>query len=169
MSDDGFERAVTEHKDRVHGYAFFMLRDRDDARDASQEALVRLWQHREQVPEEAARAWLLRTTHHLCVDQLRRRSVRAGVPVEDESVTLKDEAPGPHRSAAAREMGRCIGDALLSLSPRDRAIVIMREVQGMAYDEIAHVLELPLGTLKATLHRARERLRQQLAQAGMVP
>ncbi len=169
MTDDGFERVVHEHKDRVHGYAFWMLRDRDEARDVSQEVLVRLWQHRERVPGEAIRAWLLRTTHHLCVDRLRRRAVRSGPSLEDLAPTLHDGTPGPDRSAASEELGRRIGEALQALSPRDRAIVLMREVQGMAYEEIAQVLDLPLGTLKASLHRARERLRRDLMQAGMTP
>jgi len=82
---------------------------------------------------------------------------------------LRDRNPGPDKAAAAEETGRRIGDALRSLSSRDRAIVLMREVQGMAYDEIARALDLPLGTLKASLHRAREKLRRELIQAGVAP
>jgi len=169
MKEEGFERAVREQKDRVHSYAFWMLRDRDEARDISQEALVRLWQHRNQVPDEAIRSWLLRTAHHLCVDRLRRRAVRSGPSLEDVTPMLRDRNPGPDKAAAAEETGRRIGDALRSLSSRDRAIVLMREVQGMAYDEIARALDLPLGTLKASLHRAREKLRRELIQAGVAP
>lgn len=169
MTDDAFERVVFEHKDRVHGYACYMLRNRDDARDVSQEALVRLWEHREQVPSEAIRAWLLRTTHHLCIDRLRRQAVRSGPSLEDMEPVLEDAGPAPDRSAASEQTGRRITAALGALSPRDRAIVLMREVQGMPYDEIAEALRLPLGTLKATLHRARERLRRELVQSGTTP
>ncbi len=169
MRDESFERAVLEQKDRVHSYAFWMLRNHDEARDISQEALVRLWQHRDQVPDGAIGSWILRTTYHLCVDRLRRRAVRSGPPLEDVTPTLRDGSPGPDRAALAGETGRRIGDALRSLSSRDRAIVLMREVQGMAYEEIAHALDLPLGTLKASLHRAREKLRRELIQAGVAP
>jgi RNA polymerase sigma-70 factor (ECF subfamily) len=169
MDDRGFESAVKEHRDSLHGYAFWMLRDRDDARDVAQEAMVRLWQHRGDVPGEAAKAWLLRTAHHLCVDRLRRRAVRSGPDMEEIAPTLRDPSPSPHRSASSREAGRRIADALASLSERDRAIVLLREVHGMAYEEIARTLDVNLGTLKATLHRARERLREHLVHAGVTP
>lgn len=169
MTDEGFERAVTEHKDRIHNYAVWMLRDRDEARDVSQEVLVRLWRHRSEVEGRGARAWLLRVTHHLCIDNLRRRSVRAAVEVDPLAGTLPDGNPGPERFAASEELGRALQDALFSLNPRDRAVVLMREVQGMAYEEIARVLDLPLGTLKTILHRSREKLRHELVQAGISP
>jgi RNA polymerase sigma-70 factor (ECF subfamily) len=169
MTDDGFERAVREHKDRVHAHAYWMLQDREEARDVAQEAMVRLWQHRSDVPDEAARPWLLRTVHHLCVDRRRRLSVRSGPDMEVVAPILADANPGPDRSAASTEAGRLIARALATLSERDRAIVLMREVHGMAYGEIARTLDLPLGTLKATLHRARGRLRERLLHAGVTP
>jgi len=169
MTDVGFERAVREHKDRVHTYAFWMLGEREEARDLSQEALVRLWQHREKVQEPAARTWLLRTTHHLCIDRLRQRSARPEVAVDSSAFILPDGNPDPERSTGSQQLGRAIKGALQSLSPRDRSIVLMREVQGMAYEQIATVLDMPLGTLKATLHRCREKLRRELSQAGIVP
>ena len=169
MDLECFERAVREHKDRVHGYACWMIHDRDEAGDVTQEALVRLWQHRGEVPEEAARGWLLRTAHHLCVDRMRRRSIRSGPAMDDVAPQLADSSPGPHRAAASRETSRLIFDALQTLSQRDQAAVLLREVQGLAYDEIAQILDMNLGTLKATLHRARERLRDRLVEAGMTP
>ena len=169
MTDVGFERAVREHKDRVHTYAVWMLGEREEARDVSQEALVRLWQHRERVHEPAARTWLMRTTHHLCIDRLRRRSARPEVAVENLAFALPDGKPSPERSSTSEQLGRAIKGALASLSPRDRSIVLMREVQGMAYEQIATVLDMPLGTLKATLHRCREKLREELSEAGIIP
>src|SRR6185369_4964716 len=162
MDADDFERAAREHKDRVHGYAFWMVHDREEATDVAQEALVRLWQHRSEVPEAAARGWLLRTAHHLCVDRMRRRAIRSGPAMEDVEHRIADASPGPHRSATSREASRLIFDALQTLSPRDQSAVLLREVEGLPYDEIARVLDMNLGTLKATLHRARERLRERL-------
>lgn len=72
MDGDTYRLAVRAHKNRVFSYAARLLADRDDARDVAQEALVRLWEHREKVPEVAtARAWLLKTAHRLCVDRVR--------------------------------------------------------------------------------------------------
>lgn len=170
MRDDAYEQAVRMHKDRVHSYATLILRDRAEAQDVAQEALVRLWEHRGAVDRQGVRRWLLRTVHNLCIDQLRRRKTRSEV-ADGETVmsSRPDEAPGPEKRTEAAELRGTIGMALAALSPHDRAVVVMREVQGMPYDEIATTLDLPLGTLKARLHRARERLRSRLARAGVTP
>ena len=64
-----YETIVTEHKDRVYSYASWMLRNREDARDVSQDAMIRLWQHREKVLPESAKSWMLTTVHRLCLDR----------------------------------------------------------------------------------------------------
>jgi RNA polymerase sigma-70 factor (ECF subfamily) len=168
MEHSAFERAALEHKDRVHGYAAMMLRDPEEARDVAQEALVRLWQNWHKVDEAGRRTWLLRTTHNLCIDRLRKRKVRAEVGAPDDVLALQaDVTPGPAQRAEAGEAGRAIHAALARLSAQDRAVLVLREVQGLAYDEIAGALDVPMGTLKARLHRARERLREQLVRAGV--
>jgi RNA polymerase sigma-70 factor (ECF subfamily) len=170
MDVAGFERAAREHKDRVHAYAFQLLRDRAEAQDVSQEALVRLWQNRERVDALTARAWLVRTAHNLCIDRIRRRRVRSEVADGDEVVALLgSKAAGPDGLAAAGEACQGIRRALDELSERDRAVVLLREVHGLPYDEIAAIVGVPLGTLKARLHRARERLRGLLVEAGVTP
>jgi RNA polymerase sigma-70 factor, ECF subfamily len=169
MTDEAYRKAVVEHKDRVHSCASWMLRDRDQARDVAQEALLRLWRERLRVEAEAAKNWLLRTVHNLCIDRLRAKAARPDVPAETVEPLLHDPAPGPERAAVSEQVGRELERALGTLTPRDRAMVLMREVQGMAYEEIARALDLPLGTLKAALHRSREKLRIQLSNAGVRP
>jgi len=169
MEHDGFEEAAREHKDRIFSYAAMMLRDAEEARDVSQEALVRLWRNWPKVDDRGARTWLLRTTHNLCIDRIRRRKVRSEVDGEELIPLEPDDAPGPGQLAESSELGGIITAALGSLSEADRSVVVMREVQGMPYDEIAKALNLPIGTLKARLHRARERLRGKLDRAGVAP
>ena len=79
------------------------------------------------------------------------------------------QGPGPARLAESSELGAVIQKGLDTLAPLDRAVIVMREVQGLPYDDIAQALGLPLGTLKARLHRARERLRTRLTRAGVAP
>ena len=169
MDDQAFEAATIMHKDRVHSYAVLMLRDTEEARDVSQEALVRLWKNWDKVEHDGIRPWLMRTTHNLCIDRLRKRKVRSEVDGENVFPLQSDGSPGPGQRAESGEVGRAILEALGTLSSEDRAVVILREVQGLPYDEIARSLDVPLGTLKARLHRARERLRAQLTRAGMTP
>lgn len=170
MDEATFEKAMDEHGDRVHAYASRMLRDRDEARDIAQEALIRLWRHRDRVDPDSVRSWLMRTTHNLCIDRIRRRSVRSEVD-DGDAVTERSAAhdPGPDRLVESGETASILSRVLESLSPADRAVVLMREVMALPYEEIAATLDVPLGTLKARLHRARERLRERLVRAGATP
>jgi RNA polymerase sigma-70 factor (ECF subfamily) len=170
MDNRVFEEAVGLHKNRVHSYATMMLKDTAEAQDVAQESLVRLWQHRDSVDEPGARAWLMRTAHNLCIDRLRKRRVRSEVADGEAVVDLQfDGNPGPQQRAEASEIGHRIEGALGAMSDLDRAVIVMREVQGLPYDEIAETLGVPLGTLKARLHRARDRLRAQLCRVGVKP
>jgi RNA polymerase sigma-70 factor (ECF subfamily) len=169
MEGDLFERIVREQKDRIYSYAAMMLRNTTEAQDVAQEAMVRLWQHRARVDADGAPFWLRRTTHNLCVDRLRRRRTRREIGAEPNDAVTADRRHGPQRLVESSELGEQIGGALADLSPRDRAVVILREIQGLPYAEIARLLEVPLGTLKARLHRAREQLRTRLVRAGVTP
>ncbi len=170
MKETDYESVVAMHKDRVHSYAMTILRNPAEAQDASQEVLIRLWEHRVSVSVDGARSWLMRTTHNLCIDQIRRGRVRSEISDGDDIVEARPDAgPGPQRLAESGDLRRLIDCALDALSPDDRAVIVMREVQALPYDEIAAALDVPLGTLKARLHRARERLRTRLYRAGVTP
>lgn len=169
MENEAFEQAAKMHKDRVFAYATHMLRDPDEGQDVAQEALVRLWTHWSNVDPKGVRMWLMRTVHNLCIDRIRKRKVRGEVDAETRIQIEPDKGPDPGRLAHSTELSRQISDALATLSPEDRAVVVMREIQQLPYDEIAKSIGVPLGTLKARLHRARERLRGKLTRAGVTP
>ena len=170
MTTNEFEAAVMEHKDRIHSYARGILRDPEDAKDVAQECLIRLWNHRERVDAGVGcRSWLLRSAHNLCVDRLRRRSTRREIVRDEDAADPTDARPGPERLTSSVEVAGRLEQALLALDHRDRSLVILREVEGLAYDEIAEMLGLKMGTLKATLHRAREKLRHALVAAEVTP
>jgi RNA polymerase sigma-70 factor (ECF subfamily) len=169
MNNEGFETVVREQKDRVFSYAAMLLRNRTEAQDVVQEAMVRLWQHQGGIEQAGAPMWLKRTAHNLCIDRLRRRKTRPEVGTEQLEFHSADDNPGPDRLVEADELGREIERALGKLSAQDRSVLVLREVQRLPYGEIAEMLEMPLGTLKARLHRAREQLRKKLIHAGVTP
>ena len=111
----------------------------------------------------------MKTTYRLCIDRLRKRATRPQVNLADLSVVQADRGPGPEHDAMMADLRGAIGRALATLSPRDKAVILMREMSGMSYEEMAGVLDVPLGTLKVTLHRARERMRRELVGAGVSP
>ena len=170
MRNESFEKAVMVHKDRVHAYAALMLGNAVEAQDVAQEAMIRLWQHRGRVNGQGARPWLMRTAHNLCIDSIRRRKVRSEVDEGDAVIERQQgSAPDAAQLTESGELGRAIRKELEEMLPQDRAVIVMREIQGLPYGEIAEALDLPLGTLKARLHRARDRLRVKLSRAGVMP
>lgn len=169
MDSEAFERVAHEQTNRMYSYAARMLRHTAEAQDVAQEALVRMWQHRGRIDRERARFWLQRTVHNLCIDRIRRRRASPEVEAEFQEKISPDPRHGPGRLAESAELGGKIEEALGKLVERDRAVLLLREVQGLSYSEIAAILDLPLGTLKARLHRAREQLRIRLVRAGVTP
>ena len=169
MDTDTYQDLVVRHKNLVHGYAYRMLGNREDARDVAQEVLIRLWDNREKVIPDSSKAWLLRTTYRLCIDRTRRKKVRSEVFGDTVLDPVADVTPGPEKLSTAGELGRAIEAALGRLRKEDRTVVLLREVHQTSYEEIARILSQPLGTVKARLHRARIRLRRELTEAGVTP
>ena len=155
------EAAVTE-KDRVHTYVVWLLRDAEEASDVTQEALLRLWQCRDAVRREAARAWLLKAAHRIALDRIRVARRRSEIPL-DALVSLPDDGRlDPQRLTDDREMRLRVAEAMTELAPRDRAVMVLRELVGMNLTEIGDVLGCTLAATKVALHRARKRLRKLL-------
>jgi len=171
---DGDQRAyaklVTKYKRAVYNVAWRMLGNRDDAEDVSQEAFIRAF--RALRGYDAGRpfmAWLLRITSNLCIDCLRRR--RPGLLSMDgvrdadgefTSLELVDDAPGPEELHAAREERRRLVRHIMALPPLYRAVIVLRHDRDLSYNEIAEVLGVPVGTVKARIHRAHNLLRTRL-------
>ncbi len=149
------------HADRVFSLALRLLGDRAEAADATQEVLVRLWQRGRDVPEDRQIAWTLRVTRNVCLDALRARRLRKTTALEDVSEPAF-AGPDPTDRAEAADLRPHLDAALDALGEPFKSIVVLREVEGYAYNEIAEALELPLSTVKVYLHRARQRLRDTL-------
>ena len=163
MEAEAYRQAVLELKDRVFGYAAQLLRDREEARDVTQEALVRLWEHRAAVADPAAaKPWLLRTAHNLCIDRLRQRRSRGTASLDDVVEPAADPSCAPDRPSNERSRRTEVERALGRIPPRDRALLLLREVHGHSYEELADLMGAPIGTLKSLLHRARARLRREV-------
>jgi len=170
----GDERAHRELMARyerpVFSVAMRMLRQREDAEDVTQETFVRMFRALERYdPSRPFTAWLFTITSRLCIDLLRRRRIRP-LPLvrqeagssEEETVDVPDTSPGPDTVTQHQEEERRVVDMIEALPPHYRIVVMMRHQQDMAYEEIAVALGLPLGTVKARIHRARALLAQRL-------
>lgn len=173
----GDERAyrtlIERHQRPVYALALRMVRVAEDAQDLAQETFVRMFRALERYdPERPFAAWLYTITARLAIDHIRRRRVRPmPLVVQDEgeqerTLDIPDTAPGPDVVTAHREEEQRAQDLIDTLPAHYRVVVAMRHQQDMSYEEIADALHLPLGTVKARIHRARALLKERIEAAG---
>ena len=170
-----FEAIVRAHQDRVYSFCARMLSDREDALDAAQEVFLSAWRNLAGFRGEAALStWLLRIAANRCLNRIRRRkslSEREAPwpepPGEAGEGTIfqpaGDEADRPDRLAETCEMGEVLTEALSRLDPGSRWMVLLSDVEGFSYEEIATLVDVPVGTVKSRLHRARMAMRRMLS------
>lgn len=164
-SSDSPDAVVRRHADLVYRVALNLLRDADEAADAAQEALVKVWKGCGSIPFEKQRAWCARVARNAALDHIRRRSSRPQPASDPDRLPVPlATTPAPDAGAETAEFHRELDRALDGLGEPYRSIVVLREIEGLAYKEIADLLDLPLNTLKVYLHRAKRRLRATLTE-----
>jgi len=164
-----FEPLVEKYRQRVWRLAFQVLRDREEAWDCAQDAFVRAFQSLASFRGQSAfYTWLFRITMNVATDRLRARGAQARafgsqpVPAEEWERTAPDTGPRPDQAALGAERRLRIRRALDTLPPNARTIIMLSDVEGLSYREIASVLNCPIGTVMSRLHNARKRLRSAL-------
>ncbi len=170
--DERAFRALLERYERpVFSICLRMVRDRELAADLAQDAFIKVFSMLERYDSAYAfSSWLFKITSNLCIDHLRRRRIDT-VPMDDPIAREDGEIrrqyasdePDPHEHAERAERMEMLERAIGELPEHYRVILLLRHQEHLAYDEIARVLDVPLGTVKARIHRAREALRRILA------
>ena len=157
-----FDRLVLPHLRAAFNLARWLLRSREDAEDVTQEALLRAFRFFSGFYGSDARAWLLQIVRNTCYTWLEKNRPMGSAVEFDESLHLSP-LPGPEAQALAGSERERLTNALEQLSPRSREVIVLRELEGCSYKEIASITAMPIGTVMSTLARARERLQQLLA------
>jgi RNA polymerase sigma-70 factor (ECF subfamily) len=171
---DAYGVLVERYRQRVYGLAFSMLRNEQDATDLSQETFVKGWQAIRGFKKNASfYTWLYRIATNLCIDFVRKRDRRPTVPFEeaiDPEIDAKHEVapssqPLPTEELQRKELRQQIDAALMELSADHRAVVQLREFEGLEYAEIAKVIGCSIGTVMSRLHYARKHLQKLLRES----
>lgn len=171
---DAFGQLVLAHQNKVYTLCVHMVTDREEAADLAQEAFLKAWRNLASFHEKSSFAtWMHRLTTNVCLDFLRKQSRRQNISV---TVSLDDEETGwtepadhrqdPQEHLEREEQKQTLARALNELPEPQRRILLMREVAGMSYQEIAEALDADLGTIKSRIARSRERLRKILVHSG---
>ena len=168
--EQAYRELVERYQRQVFSLARRMLGSTEDAEDLTQETFVRMFRALDRYdPSRPFPAWLFTIATRLCIDHLRRRRVR---PVslaqrdqatdEDYTLEIEDQGLRPDEVAVRTEEEGRVRDLIDSLPHHYRIVVMLRHQQDLSYEEIAEALHLPLGTVKARIHRARALLKQRL-------
>ena len=170
-----YRELIRRYERPIFALLFRMVRDRELAEDLSQETFVKALNAIESYrPEFKFSSWIFKIANNAAIDHLRRReldtlsldgSPHAETPEAMQATALQIGArqESPLDAVEAKELGSAIEAAIGRLRPEYRACILLRHVEGRAYEEIAEILDLPLGTVKTYIHRARNELRQLLA------
>ena len=168
---DSFNTLILHYQDMVFHTALRILGDEDLAADASQEAFISAFRSINSFRGGSFKAWLMRTVTNACYDELRRRKRRPTTPLEpdtkdgeemDSPRWLADPNMTPAEKSEADELEHAIQHCLDALPTDFRTVVVLADIQGMDYSEVATAIHVPLGTIKSRLARARLRLRECL-------
>ncbi len=172
--EPAFRELIRRYERPVFSLIYRMVRDSAAAEDLAQDAFIKVLNHLDKYrPEFKFSSWLFKIANNVAIDHLRRRQLDTvsmdGSPhastateVESTSFELADQAESPLDELASRELGAAIEQAIAKLRPEYRNCIMLRHVEGRSYEEIASTLDLPLGTVKTYIHRARHELREAL-------
>lgn len=172
--EPAFRELIRRYERPVFSLIYRMVRDSTVSEDLAQDAFIKVLNHLDKYrPEFKFSSWLFKIANNVAIDHLRRRQLDTvsidGSPhamtateVEATSFDLADQAESPLDELASRELGAIIEEAIGQLRPEYRNCIMLRHVEGRSYEEIAATLDLPLGTVKTYIHRARHQLREAL-------
>jgi RNA polymerase sigma-70 factor (ECF subfamily) len=172
---EAFNDLVERHQSRAYNLCVRMLGDADAAADVAQDAFISAYKHLPSLRGEF-RPWLMRIVANGCRDVLRSQKRRPSVSLDLErddddtpAMQLADTGDGPEAALMKSELQKTIAGALAEIPDDQREVVILSDIQGLSYQEIADMTGINIGTVKSRLNRARLRLRELLVAAELLP
>jgi RNA polymerase sigma-70 factor (ECF subfamily) len=158
---------IQQYKNKIYSYSLYMLKNRMDADDVTQEVFIRIWQNIDRFNILAAKTWVMKTTNNLCLDYLRKRAVSYkyvdGIDELFEETHSSDRCEhNPYLTTHFKMMTSRVKEAIERLPENLRSVFVLYEIHGLKYREIGQVLNLPLNSVKVYLLRARKKLQEEL-------
>ena len=166
-----FEALILQHEKFIYNIAWRIMGNAEDAKDISQDAIIKIYRNLASVTDTGhMRAWIARIVHNTCMDELRRRKGKIALSYDvmldlgdgELEHQIADSAAGPDEMLLRKEIGQQILQGLNQLSDDHRSLVVLRDVQGLSYEEIAEITGKPLGTVKSRISRGRNNLKRIL-------
>ncbi|MCX7748555.1 MAG: sigma-70 family RNA polymerase sigma factor [Clostridia bacterium] len=168
---EAFEKLIGEYQKKVFNIAFRMVGNHDDASEIAQEVFLKVYKSLKSFKEEASfSTWIYRITTNVCLDELRKKKNKKVISLDEEIKAqdgemkrqVVDDSPTPEMAVEGKIIRKAVSDSIKMLSEEHRIVIVMRDIQGFSYEEIAKVLKCPEGTIKSRINRARQSLREIL-------
>ena len=168
--ETAFEELLRQYEKKVYTLCFRMCGNSEDAEEAAQDTFLALWRGIDRFRQESSLStWIYRLASNACIDLLRRRKKQgSSLSLDDEELFLDavDSAPRPQDAVEHREAQKLLQEGLSALPEEYRKVLILREIEGLSYTEIAESASLELGTVKSRISRGRVLLRNFLSGSG---
>src|SRR5215207_4399419 len=165
---NAFSELVCLHAQGVTSVIYHLCGDAQIAEDAAQETFIQAWLHLSTYrPQTSLRNWLYRIAVNAATDMLRKE--KRILPNSVEDLQLTDERPSPELLVSERERTIQVQKAVLALPEASRAVLVLREYEGLSYQEISSTLDIPIGTVMSRLNYARKLLKEKLEQSLVLP
>ncbi|MCK4825183.1 sigma-70 family RNA polymerase sigma factor [bacterium] len=168
MKNSTFKNLLEKHNNRVFSYAYYILRNREDAEDITQDVFIRLWQNWDRIDHNKVVAWMVKVVHNRCMDLYRQKKAsinqhRKASGVELQSIPSENSVENnPEYNLEFTESQKLILSALDTLSPRTREMLLMHYYQGLKYKTISEIMNTKISTIKVAVHRGKRLLRKAL-------
>ena len=163
----GYKALVNRYKNKIFSYALYMVKNRMDAEDISQEVLIRLWKNMGKFNLPSAGSWIMRTTHNLCIDYLRREQIanKRSIFIDEdfeERIADSNKLNQPEVTTLQNITEEKIKTAVQKLPENLKSVFVLYEIEGFKYKEISSVLDMPINSVKVYILRARKKLQEDL-------
>ncbi len=157
-----WEEVARDHGRRIYNFAYRLTGNPDDASDLMQEVLLRVRRGLSGYTPGSFEGWLWRITRNAFLDDVRRRKRRPTASLPEDDRAILGSSPEPHEVLAESKLSEDVQAALLALPLEFREAVVMCDIIGLTYEEIAEAAEVPVGTVRSRIHRGRKMLREML-------
>lgn len=166
-----FEELMEEHFKKIYNIAYRMTNNPDDASDMTQEVMIKLFRNIGSFKGNSKfSTWVYRVATNTCLDELKKSrrhshtSLNAEIDTGEGELTVEveDTSPTPEQATETKELRDMVAQAIVKLSPEHRTVIVLRDIRGFSYEEIAEILKCGAGTVKSRINRARASLKKVL-------
>jgi RNA polymerase sigma-70 factor (ECF subfamily) len=165
---DAFEKLIDKYKQTAYNIALGIVKNPDDAMDVSQEALIKVYRYIKNFNQKSSfSTWLYRIVMNTCLDYMKKNEKNKVIPINDEIINREDTYidSNPQKILDKKIETKQIRDAIDKLPSIQKTAIILRDIQGFSYEEIANITECSIGTVKSRIKRGREKLKEILKQS----